>query len=76
MAQKRGGIVDKEMVLSELNAGRKGAIRVLTQTKISSDQYRAAYRLVQAIDDVVELLTGDREYFYLKPSIAPTETQR
>lgn len=61
------GHVNKEQVLKKLYIGRQGAIQVRTEAKTSSDEYRAATAVTQAIDELAQQLTGDDEYFHLKP---------
>jgi hypothetical protein len=44
----------------------------MRSAKIGSPQYRTATHLCEAIDDMVEKLTGDRAHFHDKPaSTAP-----
>lgn len=64
---KRSGIIsDKALILEGLRDGRDAAIRVTSQAKISSDTYKAAQRVMKAIDDLAKDLTGEGDYFHLK----------
>lgn len=60
------GFPDKASILSELEHGRRGAIKLCTQAKIKSPEYTKASELVQQIDEVAELLTDDPTYFHIK----------
>ena len=62
---KRGSI-DKNAVLRKLREARDGAILVRREAAINSTEYEVAGRLNDAVDDMVEALTGDREYFWEK----------
>lgn len=67
MNQRTGrGHVKKHQVMEKLGVGRVGAIQVRQEAKIKSDEYRAAQGVLDAIDELSETLTGDREYFWLK----------
>ncbi|MEM7226580.1 MAG: hypothetical protein AAF495_26650 [Pseudomonadota bacterium] len=60
----RGGISDPSNELAALAGARRAAVRVLAATKIGGPTYRAAERLLDAIDDVAGALTGDREVLW------------
>lgn len=62
----RRGFVQVDQALEKLSAGRSGAIQVQTQAKISSPEYRAAGKVLEAIDELAGALTGDKERFHLK----------
>ncbi|MEM7291239.1 MAG: hypothetical protein AAF412_12870 [Pseudomonadota bacterium] len=67
---KRGFIKKKE-VLEKLRRGRDGAIQVCVEAKINSDEYRAAGRVVESIDELGETLTGDETLFHEVASVTP-----
>lgn len=58
------GFIKKDQVLSKLRTGRDGAIQVHIEGKIGSAEYVAATKITDAIDDLAEILTGERDYFY------------
>ena len=60
---KRGSI-NKPVVLAKLKEGRKGAMLVCATAKIGGDEYRAAERVAEAVDDLAEQLTGDAALFH------------
>ena len=60
-AMARYGLIDPTAELAALAGARAAAVRVLTVSKIGGPAYRAAERLLDAIDDLVGVLTGDRE---------------
>ena len=68
------GYINKQAALDGLKTGRDAAIQVCIQAKVNSDEYRAASQTVEAIDDLVEALIGDREHFWDK--MAPAQTSR
>ncbi|MEW2914112.1 hypothetical protein [Leisingera sp. JC11] len=72
MSQRtKRGFFKKEEALEKLWAGRRGATQVQTDARINSSEYRAAGRVMEAIDDLAEALTGDPRYFHLNPAPAP-----
>ena len=75
MSRRSGrGFINTHEVLEKLSFGRAGAVQVMRSAKIGSPQYRTAVHLSEAIDDMVEKLTGDRTHFHDKPaSTAPRE---
>ena len=68
MAPNRRGYIKKDKALLNLKTGRNAAIQVCREAKIKSEEYRAAIKIADAIDDLVELLTGDKSYFHEKGS--------
>ncbi|WP_372574972.1 hypothetical protein [Ruegeria jejuensis] len=60
------GFVNKAEALEMLATGRSGVIKVSTQAKIKSPEYKAAQNVLSAIDVLAEKLTGDPEHFHLK----------
>lgn len=71
---KRGFIKKKE-VLQKLRRGRDGAIQVCIEAKINSDEYRAAGRVVESIDELGETLTGDETLFHEAGSVTPSKEE-
>lgn len=71
---KRGFIKKKE-VLEKLRRGRDGAIQVCIEARISSDEYRAAGRVVESIDELGETLTGDETLFHEAGSVTPSKKE-
>ena len=57
----RHGFSDPSAELAALADARAAAVRVLTAYKIGGPAYQAAERLLDGIDDLVGVLTGDRE---------------
>ena len=68
MTRSRRGTLQQSAVLKQLQVGRGGAIQVMREAKIKSDEYRAARDLTDTIDVLVEKLTGDKTYFHEKGS--------
>lgn len=68
MTRSRRGYIKKDTALLNLRTGRSAAIQVCREAKIKSEEYRAAIKIVDAIDELVELLTGDKSYFHEKGS--------
>lgn len=57
--------------LEKLKTGRDGALNVAHSVKFGSAQHVAAGSVTAAIDTLAEQLTGDPEYFHLKPHSGP-----
>lgn len=69
MSRRSGrGNVETEAVLEKLGQGRAGAVQVLREAKIGSKPYREAGNVCEAIDDLAEVLTGDKALFHTKPA--------
>ena len=64
--------MDARMFLSAIGACRVACIDVHRRAAPTSDVYRRASDLLDTIDDVAELLTGDRQHFWLKPHATST----
>lgn len=62
------GIINKDSALEKLKTGRDGAIQVTTEAKIGSPEYQAASAVLDAIDDLVEVLGRDRITLHTKPA--------
>ncbi len=54
-------------VLEKLEVGRKGAIEIMSGSPPFHVRYNKALAVIEAIDDLVEDLTGDRERLWSKP---------
>ena len=68
MTRRTGrGVINTKAVLLSLKEGRSGAIRVCREAKINSPEYKAAQAVTEAIDDLAEKLTGNREFFWTVP---------
>lgn len=58
---------DIPALLGELGACRAAMIRVCTTVTPLNPAYRAASRIIDEIDQMAGLLTGDPRHFHLKP---------
>lgn len=58
------GTVNVTSVLKGLEEGRRAAIQVRTEAKISGHEYTVAFEVLAAIDNLAEVLTGDPTYFH------------
>ncbi len=56
-----------EEILRQLEIGRDGATRVMAGSRPFHGHYNRARDITKAIDELVEVLTGDREKFHTKP---------
>ena len=56
-----------EEVLKLLEAGRAGAVRIKAGSQPFKERYNKASAVSEAIDDLAENLTGDRDRFWAKP---------
>lgn len=68
----RGRIVGAglQQILDGLRVGRTASVAISSKSPIGGDAYKAADRLRQAIDDVVEILTGNRKLFWSDFTVA------
>ena len=64
------GTINKPEVLARLKEGRRGAMLVCATAKIYGDEYRAAERVADAIDDLAGRLTGYAGLFHSPPHIS------
>jgi hypothetical protein len=64
------GTINKPVVLAKLQEGRRGAMLVCATAKIDSEEYRAAERVAEAVDDLAGWLTGDASLFHAPPHIS------
>lgn len=62
------GYVKVEQVLEKLEIGRRGLVQVRTEAVMHSVAYVAAGEAIEEMDNVVELITGDRRHFHEKGS--------
>ncbi|MCY6380541.1 hypothetical protein [Hoeflea prorocentri] len=67
MSKGRRSAFCKEEVLDKLRVGRDGAMMVCAGAQPFKDRYNKANAILRSIDDLTEDLTGDREYFWVKP---------
>lgn len=66
MSRGRRSHYIKSEALELLKEGRHGAAKVLAGSPPFKDRYKKALAVTEAIDDLVEDLTGDRELFWEK----------
>ena len=55
--------MDRDALLAALGTCRDACVRACTRAPIKSDVYGATGKLMDAIDDVAGVLTGDRTHF-------------
>ena len=70
--QRYFGGDDGQALLAAISSCRKACVTASIKAPIDSDVYRSTQRLMDAIDDLAGVLTGDREHFHDKPSPAPS----
>jgi hypothetical protein len=63
--------VDSRDLLKAIGECRAACIVASSKAPITGDVYQRCTGLIQAIDDVAEVLTGDRQHFWLRPHSAP-----
>lgn len=63
---KRMGFLRPELELEQLREARAMLVRLSTEYPINGDAYQRGRKAMEAIDDVAEVLVGDRQYFWLK----------
>jgi hypothetical protein len=59
---------DKAELLKSIGECRNACVAAITRAPISGEVYRRTSKLMEAIDDVAEELTGKREHFHVQPS--------
>lgn len=64
--QRYFGDVEKQALLQAIGECRAACIKAQTAAPINEPIYRATDVLMDAIDSLAEVLTGDREHFHLK----------
>ena len=71
-----GGFVRAEEVafLEEVRRWRQQCVLVLTGAKPQGPLYNATSKVIDAIDDVSEVVTGDRRTFYQRDATTPGES--
>jgi hypothetical protein len=62
---------DADALLDAIGACRRACIAASSAAPIGGPIYRAANRLMEEIDLVAEVLTGNRRHFWLKPHSTP-----
>ncbi len=62
----------KPALLAVLGEARRGLNTSLSQLPVRGPEYLAVERLVDALDDVVGILTGNREHFWQRMHHAPS----
>jgi hypothetical protein len=62
---------DAEALLEAVGVCRRACVAASTVAPIGGPIYRAATRLMEEIDLLAEVLTGNRRYFWLKPHSTP-----
>ncbi|MEM6463566.1 MAG: hypothetical protein AAF724_16800 [Pseudomonadota bacterium] len=67
MSQGRRSPYSLSDVLAKLQTGRAGAVRIQAGSPPFHEKYNKALAVVEAIDDLAEQLTGDREHFWTRP---------
>ena len=72
---RRGVFVRAEEVafLEEVRRWRQQCVLVLTRAKPQGPLYNATSKVIDAIDDVAEVVTGDRRAFYQRDATTPGE---
>ncbi|KAA0122841.1 hypothetical protein CIW48_15470 [Methylobacterium sp. P1-11] len=70
---RRGVFVRAEEVafLEEVRRWRQHCILVLTRAKPQGPLYKATEKIIDAIDDVAEVVTSDRRAFYQRDATTP-----
>ncbi|SFT28241.1 hypothetical protein [Methylobacterium sp. yr668] len=70
---RRGVFVRAEEVafLEEVRRWRQQCVLVLTRAKPQGPLYNAASKVIDAIDDVAEVVTSDRRTFYQQDATTP-----
>jgi hypothetical protein len=66
---------DSDRLLAAIGECRRACIAANTKAPIGGPIYRAASRLMEEIDLVAAVLTGDRRHFWLRPHGTPGSEQ-
>jgi hypothetical protein len=66
---------DSEDYLAALSDARRRTTRACAVVKIRGELYERLERLLWAIDDVAEKITGDREYLWIDNPNRPSGTR-
>jgi hypothetical protein len=64
------GVTQQEALLDAVEACRHACVQALAAAPIGGPVYITTVHLMEAIDDVAEVLTGDRRRFHGKPHVA------
>ncbi|MEX3008379.1 hypothetical protein [Hoeflea sp. TYP-13] len=64
MSKGRRSAFNTPEILEQLEKGRKGALAVMAGSPPFRDRYKKALAITEAIDELTEELTGDREHFW------------
>jgi hypothetical protein len=72
---RRGVFVraEKATFLEEVRRWRQQCVLVLARAKPQGPLYNATSKVIDAIDDVAEVVTGDRRTFYQRDATTPGE---
>jgi hypothetical protein len=62
---------DATALLEAIGTCRRACVTASSVAPIGGPIYRAANRLMEEIDLVAEVLTGNRQHFWLKPHSSP-----
>ena len=73
MAMRHRSLLNQSIHLEKAELARKSFEEILRKAPPTSDEYRAARGVVEAIDRIAEAVTGDRQHFHLK--MAPAHSQ-
>ena len=60
-------------LLEEVRRWRQQCVLVLTRAKPQGPLYNATSKVIEALDDVAEVVTGDRQTFYQRDATTPGE---
>lgn len=63
--------MDRQALLEAIAKCRAACVTASTKAPISGDVYSTAGKLMQAIDDMAQTLTGDHAYLHLKGHSTP-----
>jgi hypothetical protein len=66
---------DSDRLLEAIGACRRACVTASRVAPIGGPIYRAADRLMEEIDLVAEVLTGNRQHFWLKPHATPDSSK-
>jgi hypothetical protein len=66
---------DSAALLTAIGECRRACVAANSKAPVAGPIYRAAARLMDEIDLVAEVLTGDRRHFWLRPHGTPGSAQ-
>lgn len=66
------GAADRQTLLTAIGECRKACVEALAVEPIGAPLHDRTVAVMQAIDNLAELLTGDREHFWTKPHTIPS----